>query len=423
MMAELGRTHVLATWIVLVALLALANLFGNASPYIYLAVLVAAWPVLLLDGEVRRSMNRWESYAYLLAFLGLLIAFTFAAGGWEHFNNVGNFLPFLLFIPAIGLMNKSAGHGHTKVIAILALVGAIMSLGMALYDVSISGLPRAVGWVNTTNPFAVMCIMLGFLALMGFWAFSGWRRYVFFIGPVAGLYATVLAGTRSVLMIVMALAAIFIVFVAVRLAPRARIILAGAAIAGAGLAVAAIIVLGENVRAFRALESIYLFVAEGEAIDRSVAMRLELFRGGILAFLQEPIFGHGWRHHVEAARPFMIDTTIADDVAGWSHLHNDYINFAALAGVFGLLAYFIYLLVPIIATWRSIRDSQFHERLYGAFVMVACYAIYGMFGSAFAAEMLLCFGPVFTAVLLGYCKDDPDGQAQFLGRSEPAQDH
>lgn len=423
MLAKLGPAPTVATWTVLVALFTLANLFGNASPYIYLAVLIAAWPFLLLDGATRGYMNRWESYAYLIAFLGLLVAFTFAAGGWEHFNNVGNFLPFLLFIPAIGLMRRSAGRGHTTVVAVLALIGSIISLGMALYDVNISGLRRAVGWVNTTNPFAVMCIMLGFLSLMGFWACRDWRRHVFFLGPLVGLYATVLAGTRSVLVIVMALSIIFLIFVAVKLRPRARLLLAAVAIAGAAFAVAAVIVLGENVRAFQALESIYLFLVEGQAIDRSVAVRLELFRGGILAFLQEPIFGYGWRHHVEAARPFMIDTTIAEHVEGWSHLHNDYINFAALAGVFGLLAYFIYLLVPIIATWRSIRDSQFHERLYGAFVIVACYAIYGMFGSAFAAEMLLCFGPVFTAVLLGYCRDHPDGEAQILARSEPAQDH
>lgn len=103
----------------------------------------------------------------------------------------------------------------------------------------------------------------------------------------------------------------------------------------------------------------------------------------------------------------MLDPTIAEHVKGWSHLHNDYINFAALAGVFGLITYAIYLFVPIISTWRSVRDGQFHERLYGAFVMTTCYAIYGLFGSAFAAEMLLCFGAVFTAVLLGFCKDRP----------------
>lgn len=399
-----------AIWSVLGALLTLANLFGNASPYIYLAVLLLAWPFLLADQNARRAMNRWESYAYLTAFLAMLIAFTFAAGGWEHFDNVGNFLPFLLFIPAVGLLHRAARPGNTAIVAALALAGALMSAGMAAYDIHISGLRRAVGWVNTTNPFATMSIMLGFLALMGFWAVRDWRRYLFFIGPLAGLYATVLAGTRSVLIIAVVLVIIFVVFVAIRLSLKWRLVMFGAAMLGGTAIGAGAIFLGGDVRAFQAFESIYLFIAEGEAIDRSVAIRLELFRGGILAFLEAPLFGHGWRHHVEAARPFMLDPTISDSVEGWSHLHNDYINFAALAGVFGLITYCIYLFVPIISTWGSEHDSQFHERLYGAFVVTTCYAIYGLFGSAFAAEMLLCFGATFTAVLLGFCKDSPTRQ-------------
>lgn len=112
----------------------------------------------------------------------------------------------------------------------------------------------------------------------------------------------------------------------------------------------------------------------------------------------------------------MLDGSIAAEVEGWSHLHNDYINFAAMAGVLGLLSYVIYLLVPIAATWGAPRDSQYHERLYAGVVIATCYAIYGIFGSAFAAEMLLCFGPVCTAVLAGFCADAP---AAFDASSPP----
>src|SRR5690606_25749737 len=151
-----------------------------------------------------------------------------------------------------------------------------------------------------------------------------------------------------------------------------------AAVAGG----AAVVALGADTRAFQAIESIYLFFAEGQAIDRSVAIRLELYRGGIMAFLDSPIFGHGWRHHVEAARPYMMDESIAEHVARWSHLHNDYINFAALAGIFGLASYFIYLLVPIIATWSSKRDSQYHARLYGGSAISTCHSNSVVFRSA-----------------------------------------
>ncbi|WMT89074.1 O-antigen ligase family protein [Pelagibacterium sp. H642] len=407
MLQRLGTAPTIATWIVLISLLVLANLIGNASPYIYLIVLVIAWPFLFMDADARHAMNRWESYAYLCAFLFMLVAFIFAAGGWEHFENVGNFLPYLLFIPTIGLLDRSARPNNTLIVATLALVGAIIALGTAVYDVHILGIRRVVGLFNTTNPFAMASVMLGFLSLMGFWAIKGWRRFIFFVGPLVATYAVILAGTRAAILIIMALCVLFAIFVGVKLSNRGRLILAGAAVLAGSVGVAGVIALGADTRAFQAIESIYLFLTEGQAIDRSVAIRLELYRGGILAFFDAPIFGHGWRHHVQAARPYMMDPSIAEHVARWSHLHNDYINFAALAGIFGLASYFIYLLVPIVATWRSERDSQHHARLYGGFVVSACYAIYGIFGSAFAAELLLCFGAVFTAVLLGFCKDRP----------------
>lgn len=398
----------LATGMVLIALLALADVIGNASPYLYLITLFLVWPFLLADSQDRAAMNRWESYAYLSGFLALFVAFVFAAGGWGRFENIGNFLPLLFFIPAIGLFNRTARQGNSAIIATLALVGAVGAAGMAAYEVYVLGRGRAVGFVNTTNPFATMAIMLGFLALMGIWAQKGWRLHIYWIGPIAGLYAAILAGTRSVLVLALALAIIVLIFIAARLSARNRIVLLAATGAFAVIAVIAALALGDSVRAFRAFESIFLFLTEGQAIDRSVAIRLELYRGGILAFLDQPIFGHGWRHHVEAARPYMLDTSIAAHVEGWPHLHNDYINFAAMAGIFGLFTYFTYLSVPVISTWRSVRDSQFHERLYGGFVVTTSYAVYGLFGSAFAAEMLLCFGPVMTAVLLGFCKDHPE---------------
>jgi O-antigen ligase len=407
MLSRLGAAPNIATWMVLVSLLVLANLIGNASPYIYLVVLVIAWPFLFMDAAARHAMNRWESYAYLAAFLFMLIGFTFAAGGWEHFENVGNFLPYLLFIPAVGLFDRSARPSNTLIIATLALIGAIAAVGTAVFDVHIMGHRRAVGLVNTTNPFAMVSVMLGFLSLMGFWAIRDWRRYLFFIGPIVATYAVVLAGTRAAILIVMALGVLFAIFVGVKLSRRGRLALVGAGVLAVVAGGAAIVALGADTRAFRAIESIYLFFAEGQAIDRSVAIRLELYRGGIMAFHDSPIFGHGWRHHVEAARPYMMDESIAEHVARWSHLHNDYINFAALAGIFGLASYFIYLLVPIVATWKAERDSQYHARLYGGFVVSICYAIYGVFGSAFAAELLLCFGVVCTAVLVGFCKDRP----------------
>ena len=395
----------IARWTFLVALFVLANAIGNASPYLYLLALLIALPFLLADPKARAAMNRWESYGYAAAFLCIAIAYVFAKGGWSNFSNLGNFLPYLLFIPALGLLDGGSKPSNTARVATLALIGATIAAAVASYEKFALNHDRVVGFINTTNPFAMASVMLGFLSLMGFLALKDRRRYLFCLGPVLGTYAAILAETRAVMLIVLALCVVFAVCVGIQLSKRGRLVLLLTSLVGVLAGTAILLQLGATVRAFSAIESVQHFLTEGAAIDHSVAIRLELYRGGIMAFLDAPIFGYGSRHHVEAARPFM-EPGIAAEVAGWSHLHNDYINFAALAGIFGLVSYGLYLLIPIVSTWKSVRDSQYQARCYGGWVVTVCYAVYGLFGSAFAAELLLAFGAMCTATLLSFCKDE-----------------
>jgi len=403
----------IGAWCVLIALLVGANLIGNLSAYVYLLILLGLWPLLLTEKRLRVAMWRWESGAYLLAFLFLAIAFVASAQAPSDLENLGNFLPFLLFIPAIALFTGQSRSNGVTVIGFLALLGAIVSLTVALYEVQVLGMRRAQGFINLTNPFAMASIMLGFLALIGFLGGTSLWRMLFFLGPVAGGAAALLAGTRAAVVMFAVLSVILAVFWASRLDNRRRIILASAALFVGLLVVVAGVLFESQFRALGALDTITTFLGGGEAVDRSTEIRLNLYYGGMRAFLDAPIFGHGWWEHVEVARNYM-EPSVADEVERWSHLHNDYINFAALAGVFGLVAFALYLLIPVVGTWKSSRDKQFLARFYGALTLSASYAVFGLFDTSFGAEMLLCFGPVFSAVLLGFMKDDFSGQSSIV---------
>lgn len=394
-----------AIGIVLVALLALANLIGNASSYIYLLVLIAAWPVLLFNPAARAAMNRWESYGYQAAFVALAIAFAATPGGRENFENLGNFLPFLLFIPAIALFRNAGSPNNAVIVAVLALIGSLLAIASAYTDVEIMERRRAVGLFNITNHFATASVMLGFLALMGVWAVRNWRRYLFLAGPAAGTGAAILAGTRSAVLLALVLGLVFLTFVALRLDARKRLVLLAAVVGAMGIVAGAVLWLGDDVRAFSAFETLAMALGGRGAIDGSTAIRMELYSGGIGAFLDAPIFGHGWDAHLDAANVYMDPDIVHGNASRWGHLHNDYINFAAFAGIFGLFAYALYMLIPVVGTLRSVRDGQYFTRVYAGIVMALCYAIYGLFGSSFQAELLLCFGPVMMAVLLGFCRD------------------
>lgn len=401
-----GKMTMLAAWAVLGLLLVGADLIGNISAYGYAIVLLAMTPVLLVNPALRGRMMRLESLLYGLAFLALLIAFILSAQAPGDIQYAGNFIFFLMFVPAVSLLSVNAGPNASKTFAGLALLGAACALGAALYETQVLGVTRVVGFVNLTNPFAMASVMLGFLALVGFFAFSSRWKYLFLLGPLFALGASLLAGTRSAIVMIAGLGLVFVAFWLLGLRGRTRLLALGAVLVSLVLAAIALAIFADQFRALSAFNSIAVFFGQGEASDFSTEIRLNLYFGGIQAFLESPIFGHGWWRHVEAARPHMSEL-VQENTVKWSHLHNDYVNFAALAGILGLLAYFLYMATPIIGAMRSARDSQSRPRLFGAVILAACYAIFGLFDTSFSMEILLGFGPVCAAALLGFCVDAP----------------
>ncbi|ODT66666.1 MAG: hypothetical protein ABS75_26730 [Pelagibacterium sp. SCN 63-23] len=391
---------------VLALLLVGADLIGNLSAYGYAIILLAMLPVLLSDPAARRSMWNGGSLAYLVAFLLLFFAFVFSAQHWSDVQYAGNFTFFLLFAPAIALFSFGAGPRATEVFASLALAGAAISLLSALYEVYGLGYGRAVGFVNLTNPFAMASVMLGYLSLTGFWARKDRWRYLFLLGPIFAAGTSVLAGTRAAIVMLACLFVLFVLFWSFTLDRKKRLWAwaGGAALAIAGIALA--IIFSSELRALSAFQTLAVFFGQGQAIDFSTEIRLNLYYGGIQAFLESPLFGHGWWRHFEAARPYMSEV-VQQKTVRWSHLHNDYVNFAALAGIMGVGAYLIYMVTPLIGAIRSSKDSQYLPRLFGASTILVCYAVFGLFDTSFSMEVLLGFGPVCAAALLGFCVDRP----------------
>jgi O-antigen ligase len=393
-----------AAWLVLVFLLPLADLIGNLAAYGYAVVLILMLPVLLRDKTMRRRMWRPASLAYLAAFLLLLLAFALSAQVPSDVQYAGNFVFFLLFVPAVALLSANRGPRASEQFAWLALIGAALAFGWSLYEFYVIGKDRVVGFVNLTNPFAMMAVMLGFLAVTGFFARQDKLRLLFLAGPVLGGIAALLAGTRAAVVMAVCLAALFVIFAAIVLPKRERLVVLGAGLAALVLAGLGMLVFSKQVRALSAFQTMAMYFGQGTFVDHSTQVRVELYTGGIQAFLDSPVFGHGWWRHVEAAHPYMSEMARLH-TQRWSHLHNDYINFGALAGVMGLAAYFIYMATPVVGAWRGPKDSQYHPRLFAALVLAGCYAIFGLFDTSFSMEILLGFGPICAAALLGFCVD------------------
>ena len=401
-----GRIERLAAGLVLVLLLVATNAIGNLSTYGSGVLLLLTLPLLLSSPEMRRRMARSESVAYGAAFLLLALAFALSADTPSDVAYATNFVWFLMFIPAVALLSVHAGPRATQYFGTLTLIGSAVSAAVGYYEAEILGIGRAVGFANLTNPFAMAGVMLGFLALTGFFARKDQWRYLYLLGPIMALGTAVFTGTRGamVMIAVLSLAAFGFWVLSFRGRQRLFALLAGLALAGLTVAVGSFS--GLQGRALSAFHAIAAYFGHGEAVDLSTEIRLNFYFGGIQAFLESPIFGHGNGDQFEAARRFM-SQAVNEAMPNTTHLHNDYVNFAALAGVMGLAAYGLYMLIPVFGAVRSVRDSQYMPRLYGAVVVCLCYATFGLFDTSFAMELLLGFGPICTAALLGFCVDAP----------------
>ena len=98
----------------------------------------------------------------------------------------------------------------------------------------------------------------------------------------------------------------------------------------------------------RVLADIAITLSSGAPTDASTAIRLQMYLGGFRAFLEAPIVGHG---------PLAF-TAVADRLAdapfgGAPHLHSDLVDMAASAGIFGVVAYCLFLLAPIVEIIRA----------------------------------------------------------------------
>jgi O-antigen ligase len=390
-----------------------ANVIGNVSTYICALIILLSAPFVLANQVLRRQVIQPLSLYYVLAFGLILLAFSLSADTPAQAGKAVNFLLIAMFPLAVGLFASIARPNASLIIGWLALAGSVGSVLTGFYDVVVAGHSRAIGFVNLTNPYAMASVMLGFLSVMGFFATKNLYRYVFLLGPALACASVLFASTRAAFVMVGILGCVTAAFWVATLSKQHRRTAVTAAVVVFAVSLVAIVVLKDEFRAISAVDALYVFVTEGRAIDYSIELRLNMYYGGIRAFLDSPVFGHGWRNQFEAARPYMSEFANSHTMR-WSHLHNDYVNFAALAGVMGLTTYALYMAAPVVGALRSIDDSQKFCRIYGAVVILICYAVFGMFDTSFSMELLMGFGSIATAVLLGFCRDATAHQARAL---------
>lgn len=404
-MAKLGW------WVLngLVALLLAVSFLGSyAGGAIAAYVLIALSLALVIWNLFRPSAVAPDPGAWFFVGSFALIALAFAITnqpGRTDFLFATNFAMFALFPLLSNALQRFAGRRNLLIVAILACAGALLAFAIALIEVKIFDFNqgRATGLSTNPIPSSTAALLMGFFALAGFFAVSRRWRYLFLLGPIAGIGTVYLSGSRGPLLALPALLIIAVVMVPVR-----RTIALSIAAVGVVAAVAVFVFRPSLLGRIGLLPAMLGDLLSGRPIatnlDVGGSIRSSILQGSIAAFEHAPWLGYGWYMKVPAVEKYLPwDVHFGDPIH--AHLHSDILNFAVAAGVVGLIAYALVLLAPIVGAATSVRDAQYWGRLYLSLILSAGFACCGAVNLLFGFEYMTTLYVVFAAIFLGYCRD------------------
>lgn len=336
----------LAGWAVLVSCLLLMPALPELANIVAIAGMVIGIPLLAIDlrSGKRLTAAEWIVVAASLILLAVLLP---TIGSADDAVVLLALAPLPLSIPLAALLARLEDRLTLRTIATLALLGTAVAAGITGYDVFVRGIRR--GGYLTMNPIhmADIAILLGLLSFAGILEGEWRKRLIFLAGPVFALLAVLWSGSRGPLLAYIGLAGFSVLFTtAIALPSRYR----RPAVLSVFFLFVAVGIHGLSTSWLGQIRGVdqFLNLAGGNIadVDGSTRIRLQLYEGAWLAFLDSPIFGHG-ADFVAAA-----DARVAGNISGWEHLHSDLADFAALGGTLGLIAYLAVLAAPLVAVLR-----------------------------------------------------------------------
>ncbi|MDX1756773.1 MAG: O-antigen ligase family protein [Marinobacter sp.] len=371
------------------------------GPAVLLLLVLAGFRWSAVAGAVDR-----ESLGFMLAFVAYfaLVGLTLLLHGEDvsEFDLLSRCLAAALVL-AFVLKYPPSMTAFYLAAAIGCIAAGLFALYQGvLHDVSrVSSFDNPVHFGNGAMVLAVVSLsglIWGRAAPMpGFWA------ALMVAGFLGGLTASLLSGTRSGWVALP-------LFIAVWLAaywPEIRAHKRWAAIALVATSALLLFVVslpGVQFRIDRALDEFQGYVQDGRNAT-SVGLRLDMWKTGLTAFQQSPFIGVGPTAYESIEREMIDAGEVHPNIADFRHLHNQFIDVLAKAGLVGLIGYLLMLAIPCLLFLRHLRSPSSATRALA--VAGACFMLgHGAFNLTQSllerniGVMMFAFMPVFIWSLL-----------------------
>ena len=283
--------------------------------------------------------ERWMLATWLFypAYAGLTIA-TRGEWSWIWFQESSRFLliiPVFLTIRRYGLSQK--------VLRWSVVVGAVAAGLWAYYQKVMLGVARPAGGGNHIAAFGNIALLLGIMSV-ALWQPAWSKRPCWFVVPVVallmGLFASFASGNKGGW-----ISLPFLIWLAIGLLDKPTLkqkVLVVAALAGA---LVAVYFYSDSVRSRISVifPAIYEYFANGVVYDGSAGVRLALWHGSFLVFIEHSLWGVGFGGYQDAVKPFIATGQVPPE-AGTHGPHSQFFDSLTIFGWIGpLLIYGIYI--------------------------------------------------------------------------------
>jgi len=267
----------------------------------------------------------------------------------------GNYLPFVLVLFCVWGIRKYKPHANWFWAGLA--VGAIGAAALSGYQSIVLGL-RAGGHTNPIQ-FGNIALLFGVLCLVRSMVVFELSRFnaLLWFGFVSGLAASVWSQTRGGWLAVVLIFVWILANSTKQWAPVKRG--AAAFVMFALLAVPTLQPDGVvQSRIAVAVTEFNAFFETGQQ-DTSVGARLAMWKLGVQGVAQAPWLGQGNKGWLQTRDAAIADGRLSSFSAGFTHLHNEYLNVAFKRGLVGLALYLAMFLVPMLLFFKPyLHDSR-----------------------------------------------------------------
>ena len=332
----------LASFLLIIALTATIAPPGYAA-YVgaYITMIVALVAFAIYGWQERAAFRHPTSTAILAAILLITFTLPFVYKGPTDLLAPIYILPMLTTI-ALGLLARPASWvPGPRVFAALCMFAAGLALAGGAYEHFVMGVYRP-GMGNNPIHYATLAAMAGSLSIVGVVSGHSLWRYLFMLGPVLGIGATIVADSRGPMVGALAMAGVGLLTLTIWLWRESVFRLSLAAAVLIGVSAVALLAGTGNQRVLGLAETaLNIFRFTGGSDD----IRAALYISSLHALTESPLYGHGFGQLMLTVQAMFPEQPMAFTL---ENLHADWANLSVMAGVPGLLAYILLLAAPLL---------------------------------------------------------------------------